>query len=147
MKNQIILTETNFSRLKEFVKKNKEKEIVFTSTDDNLNRKVCEKLPIDILLIPLENRKDFMKQRDSGMNEILMRIMKKNKIKLGIDFDEILKSKNKERIFSRLKQNIFLVKKGKISLALVGNKQNKDISGIKALLSLLGCHNSLLKNL
>lgn len=50
---KIILTETNFSKLKDLVKKAKseEKTAIFTSEDDELNRKVVEKLEINILLI------------------------------------------------------------------------------------------------
>ena len=40
MKQQIILTETNFNKLKDQIKKNKEHEIIFTSSDDEFNRKV-----------------------------------------------------------------------------------------------------------
>ena len=50
MKQTILLTEKNFNRLREQVKKNSEKKIIFTSNDDELNRKVLEKLLIQILL-------------------------------------------------------------------------------------------------
>lgn len=66
-KDQIILTEVNFNKLKENIKKLKleNKTIIYSSEDDELNRKVAEKLPIDILLVNLSNRKDFQKQRNS----------------------------------------------------------------------------------
>jgi len=44
----IILTEKNFSKLKELVKQYNEKKIIFYSDDDDLNRKVMEKLPIKV---------------------------------------------------------------------------------------------------
>ena len=79
---RIILTEKNFSRLKELIKKNKGKEIIFMSDEDDFNRKVMEKLPIHIILISLKGRKDYSKQRNSGFNEVLARIASKNK-KIG----------------------------------------------------------------
>ncbi|NCN86202.1 hypothetical protein GW932_00040 [archaeon] len=146
MKEQLILTETNFSKLKELVKKNKEKVLIFTSNDDELNRKVSEKLPIDILIIPLEERKDYMKQRNSGFNEIMAKILKKNKINLGVSLDELIESKNKERILARLKQNIFLCNKSKIKIEIIETKNNKSPQDKKALLLVLGLHTSLISN-
>ena len=146
MKEQLILTETNFSKLKELVKKNKEKVLIFTSNDDELNRKVSEKLPIDILIIPLEERKDYMKQRNSGFNEIMAKILKKNKINLGVSLDELIESKNKERILARLKQNIFLCNKSNIKIEIIETKNNKSPQDKKALLLVLGLHTSLISN-
>ena len=77
---RVILHEKNFSKLKEIVKKNKDKEIVFFSDDDLFNRKVLEKLPIGILLINLDLRKDFSKQRNSGFNEVMAKITKTNEV-------------------------------------------------------------------
>jgi RNase P/RNase MRP subunit p30 len=140
---QIILTETEFNKLKIEVKKHKDKEIIFTSINDDLNRKVMEKLPIQIILIPLEDRKDYMKQRDSGLNEIIARIAKKNNIKIGINLDEIINSKNKERLLGRIKQNIMLCNKNKIKITFIQNKHKKSEKDLKALLITLGLHTSL----
>ena len=126
MKKQLILSETNFNKLKDKVKKNSKKEIIFTSDDDEFNRKVLEKLPIQILLINLESRKDYQKQRNSGFNQVMAKIAKKNKIQIGINFDELLSSKNKEKIISRLIQNIKLCNKYKIQMIFISkNKQSK----------------------
>ena len=126
MKKQLILSETYFNKLKEKIKKNSKKEIIFTSDDDEFNRKVLEKLPIQILLINLESRKDYQKQRNSGFNQVMAKIAKKNKIQIGINFDELLSSKNKEKIISRLIQNIKLCNKYKIQMIFISkNKQSK----------------------
>src|SRR4030042_4466170 len=94
--NQILLTQTDFNKLKNEVKKAKElgKTIIFSSEDDELNRKVIEKLPIQILLINLKDRKDFQKQRNSGFNQVLAKAMKKKDILLGINLNEIVEEKN-----------------------------------------------------
>jgi RNase P/RNase MRP subunit p30 len=133
---RIILNETNFNRLKELVKKNKEKEIVFSSTDDDLNRKVMEKLDIQIILIPLEERKDYMKQRNSGFNQVMAKIAKKKNISLGIDFKEIINAKNKERVLARLKQNIFLCNKNRIQIKFLNCPDKKSCKSLGLVLGM-----------
>lgn len=147
---QIILTEKNFNKLKDQVKKNSDKEIIFTSFDDELNRKVLEKLKIQILLIPLKERKDFQKQRNSGFNQVMAKVAKKNKIKIGIDFDEIIEEKNlikKSKILGRLKQNVFLCNKNKIEMKFIYNKHKRNLHDIKSLGLILGMPTTMTKNL
>lgn len=138
MEQTIILTEKDFNRLREQVKKNKDKIIIFSSDDDELNRKILEKLPIQILLINLEKRKDFQKQRNSGLNQVMAKIAKKNSIQIGINLDELKNSKNKYLILARLKQNIDLCKKYKVQIKFIS--ENKMISSreLKSLLLILG---------
>lgn len=143
----VILTEKNFNKLRDLVKKNKEKEIIFSSEDDELNRKVIEKLSVNILLIPLNQRKDYMKQRNSGFNEVIAKICKKKEIIVGIDFDELIDSKQKERIFSRLKQNIFLCNKNKVKMKFIFNKHKRSIYDIKSLGLVLGMPTWMVKDL
>jgi len=143
---QIILTETNFNKLKDLIKKNKDKEIIFSSSDDDLNRKVLEKLPIQILLLNLEHKKDYQKQRDSGFNQVMAKIAKKNKIQIGINFDEIISSKNKEKIVSRLIQNIKLCNKYKIQMKII-SKQKQNKLNLKSLGLVLGMPTWMTKGL
>lgn len=145
--SRVILTEKNFSRLKEFVKRERGKEIVFTSSDDDLNRKVAEKLPVQIIMIPLENRRDYTKQRDSGMNEVVAKIFKKNKIILGIDLEELINSKHKERILSRLKQNVDLCKRLKVQIKFIYEEKKFDLIDLKALGLVVGMPTWMTKNL
>ena len=149
MKQHPILTEKNFNRLKHLVKENKGKEIIFTSNDDELNRKVLEKLPIQILLINQSGRKDYQKQRNSGLNQVMAKIAKKNNIKIGINFDELLESKNKEKILSRIIQNIKLCNKYKIQMKFISPKNTKAIVSheIKSLGLVLGMPTWMTKKL
>ena len=133
---KIILTEKNFKKLKEKVKKNKDKKIIFSSSDDDLNRKVMEKLDIQIILIPLENRKDYMKQRNSGFNQVMAKIAKKKNISLGVDFNEIINAKNKERVLARLKQNIFLCNKNKIQIKFFNCPETHDCKNLGLVLGM-----------
>jgi RNase P/RNase MRP subunit p30 len=144
-KNQILLTETNFSKLKDKIKKEKSenKIVIYSSEDDELNRKVVEKLPINILLLNLSNRKDFQKQRNSGFNQVIAKAMKKKNIQLGINFDEIVDErvlKKKLEIFARIKQNIVLCNKEKIKMKFIIHKEknNRNIHDLKALGLVLG---------
>ncbi|MBU1129515.1 MAG: hypothetical protein KJ949_02705 [Nanoarchaeota archaeon] len=135
----IILTQTNFNKLKEEIKKNKDKKRIFTSEDDELNRKVLEKLEINILLLNQKNRKDFAKQRNSGLNQVLAKIAKKNKIQIGINIDELIFSqgKTKAQILARIQQNIKLCNKNKIQMQFI-SKSKQTPNSLKALGSTLG---------
>ena len=74
-----LIQENNFEKARKEINKNKSQEIIFSSNNDDLNRKVLEKLPINILLINQKARKDKQKQRDSGFNQVLAKIAKKKK--------------------------------------------------------------------
>lgn len=132
----MITTEKDFNKLKNIIKKEKEIKIYF-SEEDELNRKVIEKLPTKILLISLENRKDFFKQKNSGLNQVLAKLMKKKEVRLGIFIDEIVGSKEKEKILGRLKQNIFLSKKENLNISFIEQKNKRKLQELKALLSVL----------
>lgn len=149
MQNHIILQEENFNKLKNKVKENKGKNIVFTSNKDDLNRKVLEKLNINILLINQAHRKDKPRQRDSGFNQVLARIAKKNNISIGINLDEIINAslKEKSKILARIKQNIQLCNKKKIKMKFISKKSNRNIYDLKSLGLILGMPTWMTKDL
>jgi ribonuclease P/MRP protein subunit RPP1 len=139
---QIIISEKTFEKARKQVNENKSKKIIFTSDDDDLNRKILEKLPINILLLNQKGRKDFQKQRNSGFNQVLARIAKKNKIQIGINLDEIIETKGKQKaeILSRIKQNIILCNKSKIQMHFIAQKKEnqRNTHDLKALGLVLG---------
>jgi RNase P/RNase MRP subunit p30 len=143
---RIILTEKNFSKLKEQVKNNRGKEIIFSSTDDDLNRKAVEKLPLSGVLVLLDDRKDYLKQRDSGLNEVICRILSKNKMKLYISFDEFFNHSHRERIISRLIQNIFLCSKVNVQIKFIFDNVNRDENEVKGFFASLGAPTWMVKN-
>jgi RNase P/RNase MRP subunit p30 len=152
--NQIILTETNFSKLKDNIKKLKSenKEIIYSCEDDELNRKVAEKLSIDTLLINLKDRKDFQKQRNSGFNQVIAKVMKKNNITLGINLDELVEEKNpkkKAEILARIKQNISLCNKNKVQMRFIVQKEKnkRNPYDLKSLGIALGMPTQMIKYL
>lgn len=148
MKYTILIQEDNFERARKKIKENKDKTIIFSSNKDELNRKILEKEKIDILLLNQKGRKDFQKQRNSGFNHVLAKIAKKNNVVIGINFDEIINAKAKEKaeILARIKQNIKLCNKNKIKMKFISQKQ-RDIFDLKALGLVLGMPTSLTKNL
>jgi len=146
---QILITETNFDKARKKIKENKGKTLIFTSDDDELNRKVMEKLPIQILLINQSHKKDFQKQRNSGFNHVLAKIAKKKKVAIGINLDEIINSKAKQKaeILARVRQNIKICNKNKVNMKFISFKHKRDIYDLKALGLVLGMPTNIIKEL
>jgi RNase P/RNase MRP subunit p30 len=141
--NQVLITQTEFNKLKNEVKLNSGKEIIYSSNDDELNRKVIEKLPVNILLISQFGRKDFQKQRNSGFNQVMAKVMKKNDMVLGINFDEIVETSNlreKSEILARVRQNVFLCNKNKVKMKFITqkDKNTRNMYDLRSLGLILG---------
>ena len=147
----ILIQEKTFEKARNEIRKNNDKTIIFSSDDDDLNRKILEKEKINILLLNQSEKKDFMKQRNSGLNQVLAKIAKKKNIIVGINFDEILSSsgKRKAEIFARIKQNIKLCNKNKLKMKFIflNKKNNRDIHDLKSLGLVLGMPTSMIRDL
>ena len=108
-------------------------------------------MPIDILLLNQSKRKDFSKQRNSGFNQVLAKIAVKNKIGVGINLDEIINSKPKQKaeILARVRQNIKLCNKNKLKMNFISpsGKIKRNIYDLKALGLVLGMPTQMVKNL
>lgn len=138
MKQSILIKEDNFLKARKKIKENSDKTKIFSSNNDELNRKILEKEKIDVLLLNQSQRKDFLKQRNSGFNHILAKIAKKNKIILGINLDEIIHSKQKAKILARIKQNIEICNKNNLEMTFISFKEKRDVYDLKALGLVLG---------
>lgn len=149
MKNTILIQETDFNKIRKKIKDNQGKRIIFSSNNDLLNRKVLEKEKINILLINQKERKDKLKQRDSGFNQVLAKLAKKNNVEIGINLDEIIESKgkNKRETLARIKQNIKLCNKTKLKMKFISQKHQRDIYDLKALGLILGMPTWMTKEL
>jgi RNase P/RNase MRP subunit p30 len=150
MKTSILIQETTFEKIKKKINENKDKIIIFTSENDDLNRKILEKQAINILLLNQAKRKDKQKQRNSGLNQVLAKIAKKKNITIGINLDEIIESKGKSRslILARIKQNIKLCNKNKVAMKFIvlKDKNKRNSHNLKALATVLGMPNSMFKD-
>ena len=142
--------ENNFEKARKIIREQKKlnKEVIFVSANDNLTRKILEKEPVNILVVLQSHRKDHQKQRDSGFNQVLAKIAKKNNVKIGICLDEILASKSKQRaeILARVMQNIRLCSKNKIQMKFCG-ENTRNIYDLKSLGLVLGMPTWMTKNL
>ena len=136
-------------KINEILKKNPEEKITFTSEDDDLNRKTLEKLgdKISALLIIQSDRKDFMKQRNSGFNHVLAKVAQKQKVLIGICLDEIIEKKGKERaeILARTKQNIKICNKNKLRMKFMQTNNPRNIYDLKALGKVLEMPTKMIK--
>lgn len=148
MMKPIIIHETDFQKARKKIRENPKKVIVFSSDDDELNKKILEKENINILLLNIASRKDKMKQRDSGFNQVLAKLAKKKNVSLGINLDEILDSKTKEKseIVARVRQNIKLCNKNKLKMKFI-SKSKRNIYNLKSLGLVLGMPTWMTKNL
>jgi RNase P/RNase MRP subunit p30 len=114
------------------------KEVIVKGRDIEFNRKILEMKRVSALVLNLSGGRDGLKQRDSGLNQVLCRIAKDNNITLAIDFNELLveDKKQKAKILGRMIQNIKLIKKFKNKLEIV-NKPSDKLS-LSAFLRILG---------
>lgn len=151
MKKSILIQENSFDKARNEIRKNKEKIIIFSSDQDELNRKILEKEQIDVLLINQKSRRDYQKQRNSGFNQVFAKLAKKNNVTIGINLDEIIESKNdkKREILARVGQNIKLCNKNRVKMKFIAQKKKneRDIYDLKALGLVLGMPTWMTSNL
>jgi RNase P/RNase MRP subunit p30 len=124
----MILQTTNLqeirSQIQKIKKSNTEEPILVKAQDEEFNRKVLEIKGVNILLGPeihnTYNRKDKLKQRDSGLNEFLCKLAAKNNVKIAINVQEIasLSTLHKAKALARIIQNIQLCKRTKTQIIL-----------------------------
>lgn len=148
---QILIQENNFDKARKLIKENKDKKIIFSSDDDELNRKILDKEDINVLLINQEGRKDFQKQRNSGLNQVLAKMAKKKNIAIGVNLDEIINSegKQKAKILARISQNIRICNKNKLKMEIIvlDKKNDRNIYDLRALNLVLGMPTNMIKEL
>jgi len=144
----ILISGKDFNEARKKIRENKGKEIIFTSDDDELARKVLEKEAISMLLINQEGRKDKVKQRSSGFNQVLSKLAKKKNVTIGINLDEILKAGEEEKaeMLARVRQNVKLCNKKKLKMGFI-SKEERNQYDLKALGLVLGMPTWMTKNL
>jgi ribonuclease P/MRP protein subunit RPP1 len=149
MERKIIIQENNFDKARKAIQENSNKRIIFSSDNEEVNRKVLEKENIEILLLNQAGRKDFHKQRNSGFNHVMAKIAKRKGVTIGINLDEIIKSSKKEKaeILARVRQNIMICKKNKLKMKFIYKNQKRNIFDLKALGLVLGMPTSMIKDL
>jgi len=89
-----MITTNNLNQARKQIQelKKENKPIIVQAQSENFNRKILETKDVNIFLSPeLHDRKDKLKQRDSGLNEVLCKLATKNNIQIGIDLKQIQK--------------------------------------------------------
>jgi RNase P/RNase MRP subunit p30 len=121
-------------------------KVVVLAKDDDFNRKIFEHKKVDVLVdVEGGHKRDRMKQRDSGLNQVLCKLAKGNGIFIGVDLRHLNNGSDfdKSQYLSRLIQNVRLCKKYKVPMVLVNiDKGKKDLNG---LLLTLGMNTSMAK--
>jgi len=151
MEEIIFIEEINFEKARKKIRQNQDKGIIFSSDDDDLNRKILEKEKIKILLISQKGKNDFAKQRNSGFNHVLAKLAKKSGVIIGINLDEIVDSKGKEKaeILARVIQNIKICNKNKLKMKFIfpSGKFKRDLYDLRSLGLTLGMPTWMVKEL
>lgn len=120
---------------KEIEKASKTGLVVVQGRSIDYNRLILENKKVDMLILSHTNKKDKLKQRDSGLNHVLCNLARENNIILAMDIQEINgDKKDKALILARWIQNIKLIKKAKCKIKLL-NYSNK-IQAFSLLLSM-----------
>ena len=148
--NQIIIQESDFQVARRRINEAKKtgKAVIFSSNDDELNRKVLEKENVEVLLISMAGKKDRQKQRDSGFNHVLAKLAKAKNVAIGINLDEIVASTSKEKaeLLGRVRQNVKLCNKNKLKMRFI-SKEKHDSYNLKSLGLILGMPTWMTKEL
>jgi len=115
--------------------KDKNKIIAITGGDDAFNRRIIETLKINYLISPEQgNKKDNLKQRDSGINHVVAKLAKEKNIIIVIDMSEIIKLKKMEKALrlEKIIQNIKICRKAKckFKIASLANSNKNILSEI-----------------
>jgi len=144
----VLIREETFEKARKEIGKNSGKLIIFSSDNDDLNRKVLENEKINILLLNQSKKKDKINQRNSGFNQVLARIAKQKNVAIGINLDEIINSEKekKQEIIARIKQNIKICNKNNLKMKFI-SENKRDIYDLKSLGLVLGMPTWMVKNI
>jgi len=127
----------------------REKIVVVKGGDEKVNRRCVSVRNFDILLDPHKGYwKDKIHQRVSGLNQVLCKLAKENKVAIGFSFSSILHSKDYKE-FGRIKQNIKLCRKYKVPMVIGNFASKKDdlrkLDDIYSMFKVLGMTGAELK--
>ncbi len=112
--------------------------VIVEGGSEELNRKALESKKVDVLINPESEGKDSIKQRISGLNQVLCKLANKNNILVGFTLDRI----NNPDIIGRIMQNIRLCRKYKVKMVFFTFAKDKyemrQANDLISLLKILG---------
>lgn len=111
--------------------KGKNKISAVLGRDDSFNRRAIETLRINYLVSPERGeKKDTLKQRDSGMNHVTAKEAAKKNINVIINLSEISKLDKEEKTsrLSKIIQNIKICRRAKCEIKIANlSQENKNL--------------------
>lgn len=127
----------------------KKVSIAVVGYDDSFNRRVVETMKIKYLFSPeriVKDKKDTLKQRDSGINHVVAKEAEKKGISVVIDLDYFKKLLKKEKALalSRVIQNIRICRKAKCPIKIFSSLD--DQKGLEAFGFSLGMSSQQVKD-
>ncbi|MBS3107589.1 hypothetical protein J4468_01615 [Candidatus Woesearchaeota archaeon] len=136
---KVNLISQNSKELRNTLNRAKEKLVVQGSSDE-VNRMALESKKVKIFVSnEKEREKDFMHFRNSGLNQVLCNLAKKNNIAIAFNFNDLLKASSWEQrsvTLGRIMQNIRLCRKAKVKMIFASfAKKEEDIRPYNMLLS------------
>jgi RNase P/RNase MRP subunit p30 len=98
---------------KEIQKARNKADFVIVNDIENI-RETVEKHKPDVLFgVEMQKKRDYMHQRNSGINQVVCDIANTKNVAFGIPFRWILEARNKQILLGRIMQNLKLYKKYK----------------------------------
>lgn len=116
----VFIGKADLSKIKTKLKLTTSTRIFKSSSKD---RELIESKKADVIYeFEQEQRKDHTHFRNSGINQVIAKLMKDKKVIYGISFNQILKASPKEQavLLGRMMQNIRIFRKYKVSM-IVGS--------------------------
>lgn len=116
--------------------------------NDAFNRRIVETIKINFLINPeriVKDKRDNLKQRDSGLNHVVAKEAAKKNIAIVIDFDYIksLSKKDATIVTSRIIQNIKICRRAKCSIKIMSESEDKK--GLEAFCFSIGMSSQQVK--
>lgn len=119
-----IIKTNNINVINKLVKKNYFNIII--GGNEVINRKAVETKNVNMLLDAEPDSEDFMHFKNSGLNQVLVKLAKKNEIAIGFSVDNLLKREDKVNMLGKIMQNVMLCNKYKIKMYIVNFIKDKN---------------------
>lgn len=139
----------------EFILGLKQENTLLFDCSEGFDRELLEKIKPNLIFnLEYSNEKDFIHQRNAGINEAIVGFMEKNSIGYGISLSEIRKmnkeQKNINLILGRIYQNAKLIQDFNVDFNIFSlakePKEMQSLESMKSFVKLIGFDTSYVKN-
>jgi RNase P/RNase MRP subunit p30 len=98
---------------KDIQKARNKADFIICNDTENIRETVEKDRPDVLFGMEMQKKRDYMHQRNSGLNQVVCDIANSKNVAFGISFKCILEARNKQILLGRIMQNIRLYKKYK----------------------------------